>query len=130
MNENNLTKDQGIILTGATGKLCCDFDDFHKDVEKRIGRQVQVYEFASPEFILEVKKLYEEDFLKLIKLESKDSPITKEEAIKLLEIKYLKKHIQELEKGNEANVISEAIIESFNLGLNFQVKVENEKQKH
>ncbi len=57
-----LTKEQGIIITGFTGKLACKFSDFHADIEKRLGRPVFTHELA----YLDMKKIYEEDFLKLV----------------------------------------------------------------
>jgi len=59
---NKLTKEQAIILTGFTGILCCNFSDFHKDVEKRLGRAVFTHEFAT----LDLKEVYKSDFSKLI----------------------------------------------------------------
>ncbi len=57
-----LTKEQAIVLTGFTGKLCCDFGDFHEDIEKRLGRPVFTHELAT----LDTKKIYEDDFKELI----------------------------------------------------------------
>lgn len=56
-----LTKKQAIVITGYTGKLACDFSDFHADVEKRIGRSVMSHEMAS----LDMDKLYKTDFIKM-----------------------------------------------------------------
>lgn len=61
-----LTKEQGIILTGYTGVMCCKFSDFHEDVEARMGRPIWTHEFADKEFSAEVKKLYKDDFLKMM----------------------------------------------------------------
>lgn len=60
-----LTKDQAIIISGFTGILCGEFSDFHADVEKRLGRGVQTFEFGFKEFMAEVKKLYEADFVEM-----------------------------------------------------------------
>lgn len=59
-----LTKDQAIILTGFTGVLCCDFSDFHADVERRMGHPVWVHQFASNKG--KVKDLYRDDFLAML----------------------------------------------------------------
>lgn len=59
-----LTKEQKIVLTGFTGVLMCDFSDFHADVETRMGRGVLTHEFASNKE--ELKKLYHDDFMKMI----------------------------------------------------------------
>ena len=65
MDIQKLTKEQAIIISGFTGILCGEFYDFHADVEKRLGRGVQTFEFGIKSFITEVKKLYEADFIEL-----------------------------------------------------------------
>lgn len=56
-----LTKEQGIILTGFTGLMCVNsFSDFHADVEKRLGRPVWTHQF--PELQDEIKEAYRADF--------------------------------------------------------------------
>lgn len=59
-----LTKEQAIVVTGFTGLMCCEFSDFHADVEQRMGRPVWTHEFAFNAD--EVKELYREDFLDMI----------------------------------------------------------------
>ena len=61
-----LTKEQAIILTGFSGKLFCNFSDFHEDVEKRLGHPVWTHEFGDKDFVARVKELYREDFLEII----------------------------------------------------------------
>jgi hypothetical protein len=62
-----LTEEQGIVLTGFTGFLCCEsFSLFHTDVEKRLNRVVFTHEFTSKEFAESLKELYRADFEKLI----------------------------------------------------------------
>ncbi len=61
-----LTKEQGIILTGFTGKMCCKMEDFHKDLEIRMRRPVFTHEMASKDLWEEIKKIYKEDFMKLV----------------------------------------------------------------
>lgn len=63
---NRLTKEQGIVLTGYTGRLCCRFSDFHEDVEKRLGRPVYTHEFADKSIGKTLKELYRVDFMKLV----------------------------------------------------------------
>lgn len=65
MDIKKLTKEQAVIISGFTGILCGEFADFHADVEKRLGRGVQTFEFGFKEFMVEVKKLYEADFIKM-----------------------------------------------------------------
>ena len=65
MDIQKLTKEQAVIISGFTGILCGEFSDFHADVEKRLGRGVQTFEFGIKSFITEVKKLYEADFIEL-----------------------------------------------------------------
>lgn len=56
-----LTKEQAIIITGYTGITACDFADFHRDVETRLGRPIFTHEF--PSMSDRIKDLYKEDFL-------------------------------------------------------------------
>ena len=65
MDVQKLTKEQAVIISGFTGILCGEFSDFHADVEKRLGRGVQTFEFGFKEFSAEVKKLYEADFIEI-----------------------------------------------------------------
>ena len=67
------TKEQAVIISGFTGILCGEFSDFHADVEKRLGRGVQTFEFGFKEFSAEVKRLYEADFIEM-------GTVSKEEA--------------------------------------------------
>ena len=46
MDIQKLTKEQAVIISGFTGILCGEFSDFHADVEKRLGRGVQTFEFG------------------------------------------------------------------------------------
>jgi len=57
-----LPPEQCIINTGFTGILHGEFEGFHEDLEKRLGRDVQTSELGYPEFIQECRELYEEDF--------------------------------------------------------------------
>lgn len=59
-----LTTEQGLIITGFTGTLCCDFGDFHKDVEKRAGRPVARHELIWAGNW--VKQLYRADYMELL----------------------------------------------------------------
>lgn len=61
-----LTKEQGIVITGFTGIVTCNFSDFHADVEKRLGRPVFTHEFGSEQFAAIVESLYREDFLDMV----------------------------------------------------------------
>ncbi len=65
MDIRKLTKEQAVIISGFTGILCGEFSDFHADVEKRLGRGVQTFEFGFKEFAAEVKRLYEADFIEM-----------------------------------------------------------------
>ena len=73
MDVQKLTKEQAVIVSGFTGILCGEFSDFHADVEKRLGRGVQTFEFGFKEFSAEVKRLYEADFIEM-------GTVSKEEA--------------------------------------------------
>ena len=69
MDIKKLTKEQAIIVTGFTGCLCGKFSDFHADVEKRLGRGGQTFEFGIESFVAEVKKLYKSDFIEMVTVE-------------------------------------------------------------
>lgn len=58
-----LTKEQAIIITGYTGILCGEWSDFHADVEKRLNRGIQTFEFGIQSFWNELKEIYREDFI-------------------------------------------------------------------
>lgn len=61
-----LTKEQGIILTGFTGFTCCEFNDFHGDVERRLEFPVFTHQFGNAEFAAKLKELYREDFIAMM----------------------------------------------------------------
>lgn len=65
-NNVEMTEFQKIVLTGFTGTLCCKFDKFHEDVEKRIGYGVFTHQFGDKEFMEKVKGLYHDDFMAII----------------------------------------------------------------
>lgn len=67
MSDNvEMTEFQKIVLTGFTGILCCKFDKFHEDVEKRIGHGVFTHQFGDEEFAEKAKELYRDDFMSII----------------------------------------------------------------
>ena len=68
-----LTKEQGIVLTGFTGKLICNFSDFHKDAERRLGKSIWTHQFGDKEFWKEIKEVYRKDFEKLCILDQDKS---------------------------------------------------------
>lgn len=57
------TKEQAIVITGFTGFNAGKFQDFHEDVEKRMGRSVWTHEFANQVFADKIQELYREDFV-------------------------------------------------------------------
>ena len=73
--KTKLTKEQAVIISGFTGILCGEFSDLHADVEKRLGRGVQTFEFGIKEFIAEVKKIYEDDFIEIATIDSKKNRV-------------------------------------------------------
>ena len=67
MSLKELTQEQKIIITAYTGVLCCSFDEFHGDAEKRMGHPVFTHQFGNKEFVNEkIKPLYKDDFMKII----------------------------------------------------------------
>ena len=66
MSTPKLTKEQAIILMGYTGIVLADFNDFHKDVEQRLGRPVFNVAFGSEEFMKKLKPYYEADFFAIL----------------------------------------------------------------
>lgn len=65
-NELELTQFQKIVITGFTGILCCEFSDFHADVELRMNRPVFTHEFAGEQMKDAIKELYADDFMLII----------------------------------------------------------------
>jgi len=73
VKSEKITEDQGIIMTGYTGIMCCPMDRFHKDAEKRLGEPILAREMATPEFWEKMKRLYRDDFLELLPTGEGDS---------------------------------------------------------
>jgi hypothetical protein len=67
-SNSKFTKEQAIIISGFTGKLACNFSEFHGDVEKRIGRPVFTHEFGSKQFSKQVEEMYRKDFLSMVEV--------------------------------------------------------------
>lgn len=61
-----MTEFQKIVVTGFTGTLCCNFSTFHEDVERRLGHPVFTHQMGDKEFMGQVKKSYEADFMAII----------------------------------------------------------------
>ena len=98
MGIQKLTKEQAVIISGFTGILCGEFSDFHADVEKRLGRGVQTFEFGFKEFSAEVKRLYEADFIEMgtvSKEEAKAQAVPNTQALhdRLL-VKSIREHVE------------------------------------
>ena len=98
MGIQKLTKEQAVIISGFTGVLCGEFSDFHADVEKRLGRGVQTFEFGFKEFSAEVKRLYEADFIEMgtvSKEEAKAQAVPNTQALhdRLL-VKSIREHVE------------------------------------
>lgn len=55
-----LTQEQALIITGYTGVMCIGFDTFHADVERRLKRPVQAYQFCHLRD--EIEEAYKDDF--------------------------------------------------------------------
>ena len=73
MNNTKLTKEQALIITGFTGILCGEYNDFHKDAEKRLGRGIYSHEFAEKKFWSEtIKPMYEKDFIEIATLTTEE----------------------------------------------------------
>lgn len=64
-----LTMDQAIVLSVITGCVLTPMSNVLKDISERLGRKVTAEEFKSAEFIEEVKDLYREDLMKIIRPE-------------------------------------------------------------
>jgi hypothetical protein len=61
-----LSKSQATCLTIMTGSLLLKAEDFRKEVEKKLGREINAVEFANDEFVAELQELYREDFKQLL----------------------------------------------------------------
>jgi hypothetical protein len=66
-----MTKQEKLIMTAYTGILMIDFDEFHKFVQEKLNRPVWTHEFASDEFMTNLKEIVKEDFLKICTEEEK-----------------------------------------------------------
>ena len=99
MDIQKLTKEQAVIISGFTGILCGEFSDFHADVEKRLGRGVQTFEFGFKEFATEVKKLYEADFIEMGTVDKEQAkakavPETQQALNDRLLVKSIREHVE------------------------------------
>lgn len=68
-----LTKEQAIIVSGFTGTLCCEFSDFHEDIEKRLGRPVFTHEFGGALIWEKIREVYTEDFMAILPSSKKEA---------------------------------------------------------
>ena len=99
MDIQKLTKEQAVIISGFTGILCGEFSDFHADVEKRLGRGVQTFEFGFKEFSAEVKRLYEADFIEMGTVSKEEAkaqavPETQQALNDRLLVKSIREHVE------------------------------------
>lgn len=60
-----MTKHEKLIVSVYTGIAMCNFPDIHEYVEKIVGRPVYTHEFASEEFMKELKEKVKPEFLAL-----------------------------------------------------------------
>jgi hypothetical protein len=60
-----LTKEQAIVITGYTGFNAGYWDEFLKDLEKRIGYPVFTHQLADESFAKTVRDLYRLDFIRM-----------------------------------------------------------------
>ena len=60
-----MTKNEAAIVTTFTGKMLGDFSDFHKYVEKILGRQVFTHELGSESVSNEIMEASKADFIAL-----------------------------------------------------------------
>lgn len=60
-----MTKNEALIVMGYTGISTLSFDEFHGDVEKRLGRPIWTHQFADKNITEEIKQAYREDFIKM-----------------------------------------------------------------
>lgn len=68
-----LTLEQAVVISGYTGLLACSFDEFHKDVEERLGRPVWTHELGRQALWDELKEIYKSDFLALCHKQVKET---------------------------------------------------------
>ena len=65
---DKFTELQALVITGYTGVLACNFENFHADVEKRLNSFVFTHQFGNKDFSEKiVKNLYRDDFLRMTK---------------------------------------------------------------
>lgn len=70
-----MTYQECVIVSAYTGYLMCDFDDMHKYIEEKMGRQVWTHELADKGFLRKLRETMKPDFLALCqsKKESKEN---------------------------------------------------------
>ena len=72
---DKFTELQALVITGYTGVLACNFENFHADVEKRLNSFVFTHQFGNKDFSEKiVKNLYRDDFLRMTKGETCTPP--------------------------------------------------------
>ena len=62
-----MTKQEGAVITAATGILFTDFAVFHAYAEKLIGKPIYTHEFCNPELWAELRRLSKMDLQELAK---------------------------------------------------------------
>ena len=61
------TRHQAAVIAAYTGVLCGPFDEFHRYVEKILGRPVWTHEFADDKVVAQIKEASKDDFMKLVR---------------------------------------------------------------
>ena len=69
-----MTKSDALLVTAYTGTLFCDFADFHKFAEARLGRTIFTHEMGFTLFWDEMKRNVSDDVLTMIKSVCCDQP--------------------------------------------------------
>lgn len=60
-----MTKHERLVVTAYTEYLMCDYEDFCKYAEEKLGRPILTHEFGSLELWRELKEKVEQEFLAL-----------------------------------------------------------------
>ena len=60
-----MTKEEKLIVSAYTNIMMVNSEEFHKFVEKKLGRTVHEYEYAFKDTVDQIKNAVKADFLKL-----------------------------------------------------------------
>jgi hypothetical protein len=61
-----LEVNQAVAISAFTGVLCCEFSDFHRAIEERLGRPIFTHELGDKAVSEEIKEGFRKDFISMV----------------------------------------------------------------